>query len=265
MECDLFVRRDRRREGIGSQLLNRICATTAEEGRSLLTWSTFDAVPGGEAFSRRLGAPAARVNRTSELCLADVDWPMVEDWAQARQPRELGYRLEMIDGVFPEHLRADGATFHRIMQTAPRDDLDIGDVVLGPDDIAELDRALLEAGRLRWTALLRDSAGACIGGTEVVFEQREPTIVLQQNTGIDRAHRGRGLAKWAKAAMLERIRDERPGAERIRTDNALSNRPMLALNAILGFDAVKNANRVAGGREPHSQRTQPLTSDRLAT
>ncbi len=39
--------------------------------------------------------------------------------------------------------------------------------------------------------------------------------------------------------MLERIRDERPVAERIRTDNALSNRPMLALNAILGFNVVR--------------------------
>lgn len=32
MECDLFVCRDRRREGIGSQLLARICDETANEG-----------------------------------------------------------------------------------------------------------------------------------------------------------------------------------------------------------------------------------------
>src|SRR6185503_9174880 len=56
MECDLYVRRDHRRAGIGSQLLEVICDETSSDGRSVLTWSTFDAVPAGEAFARRLGA-----------------------------------------------------------------------------------------------------------------------------------------------------------------------------------------------------------------
>jgi hypothetical protein len=119
MECDVAVRRDRRREGSGSQLFVRICATTSDEGRSLLKWETFDAVPAGDAFSRWLGAQPARANRTSEVNLADVDWTMIEEWTKARLARESGYCLEMIDGAFPEHLRADAATFHHIMQTAP--------------------------------------------------------------------------------------------------------------------------------------------------
>ena len=238
MECDLFVRRDRRREGIGSRLFTRICDETGNEGRPLLTWSTFDAVPAGDAFSRRAGGQVARVNRTSELQLADVDWSMIEDWAQAGRARERGYQLEMVDGAFPEHLRADAATFHHIMQTAPRDNLDVGDVLLDADHIAGVDKALLAAGRMRWTALVRHSTGACVGGTEVTFEPQAPATVLQQNTGIDPAHRGLGLAKWAKAAMLERVRHERPEAERICTDNAFSNAPMLAINDILGFRVI---------------------------
>ena len=238
MECDLFVRRDRRRQGIGSRLLATICDETVNEGQSLLTWSTFDAVPAGDAFSRRVGAGVARVNRTSELVLADVDWTMIESWARAERARDLGYQLEMVDGVYPEHLRADAATFHHIMQTAPREDLDVGDVIVDVEFVAELDRALVEAGRTRWTGFVRDPAGACVGGTEVTFEPWDPGTVLQQNTGIDPAHRGLGLAKWAKAAILERIRQERPEAGRVRTDNAVSNAPMLAINDDLGFKVI---------------------------
>jgi GNAT superfamily N-acetyltransferase len=71
MECDVFVRRDHRHQGIGSRLLASICNETVNGGRSLLIWSTFGAVPAGAAFSRRVGARIAGVNRTSELVLTE--------------------------------------------------------------------------------------------------------------------------------------------------------------------------------------------------
>jgi mycothiol synthase len=235
MECDVLVRQGFRRRGIGSRLLTAVCHQTAQEGRSLLTWSTFGAVPAGELFSRRVGARIGMVNRTSELVLADADWSMIESWARAERARRLGYRLEMVDGAFPEDLRADAVRFHQIMQTAPMEDLDFADVPVDSRFVAELDRALTEAGRTRWTIFVRDDAGVCIGGTEITLEPSDPATVLQQNTGIDPAHRGLGLAKWAKAAMLQRTRRQLPDAVRVRTENAVSNAPMLAINDALGF------------------------------
>ena len=56
MECDVLVRREHRRQGIGSRLLAAICDEAMSDGRSGLTWSTFDAAPGGDACSCRVGA-----------------------------------------------------------------------------------------------------------------------------------------------------------------------------------------------------------------
>jgi mycothiol synthase len=235
MECDLLVLSDHRRRGIATTMLRAICQTTIDEDRHLLLWSTYSTIPAGEAFSERIGGRIARVNRTSDLVLADVDWTMVEAWSSATP----GYELQVVDGPLPLELHDDAATFHHIMQTQPRDDLDVGDTQITAADVAELDRALVEAGRRRWTVFVREEGGRCVGGTEIVFEPGEPTIAFQQNTGIDPEHRGRGLAKWAKAEVLLRLRDEASNIALVRTGNAFSNAPMLAINDALGFRVVR--------------------------
>ena len=238
MECDVFVRVDRRRQGIGTRLVRTIAETTLDEGRSILTWSTFDAAPAGEPFSLRVGGRAARVSRESELRLERVDWSLVSSWREATRARELGYRLELIRGPMPAHLCDDAATFHHVMQTAPRDDLDTGATMITADFVAERDRALLESGRERWTIFVRDPEGRCVGGTETTYEPWEPSRIQQENTGIEPAHRGLGLAKWVKAEMLDLLRRERPTVQRIVTGNAFSNAPMLAINDALGFEVI---------------------------
>jgi mycothiol synthase len=239
MECYVYVRKPWRRRGVGWQLIRPVIDAAAADGRSSLVWDTFGSAPAGEAFALRLGARAARVNRTSELRMGDVDWNLVQSWTDAGRARALGYRLEFWDGPFPAGLAGDAAAFHHIVQTQPSDELKVADVIIDAGHVAELDRALSEAGRERWAIFVRDVSGRCAGGTEVIFEPWDATVALQQNTAIAEAHRGRGLAKWVKASMLGRIRRDRPDVERVRTSNAFSNAPMLAINNTLGFEITE--------------------------
>jgi GNAT superfamily N-acetyltransferase len=239
MEGYVYVRRPWRRRGIGWRLGRAVVEEALSLGVSTLVWSTYDTIAAGDVFSRRVGGRVGRVNRTSDLLLEDVDWERVESWVAEGPRRAAGYRLELWDGPLPEHVLDDAARFHHLMNTQPRDELEIGDVHLNAIQAAEVDRHLVESDRLRWTLFVRDPGGRCVGGTELTFEPWDTGTAHQQNTATDPEHRGRGLAKWAKAAMLLQLRDERPEVLRVRTGNAFSNEAMLAINTALGFDVVE--------------------------
>lgn len=239
MEGYVYVRRAWRKRGIGWRLAEAVVNETLSEGRRTLVWSTYDSIPAGAAFSRRLGGTVGRVNRTSELSLGDVDWAQVQTWSDEGPMRAEGYTTEFWEGPLPDHMLDDAARFHHLMNTQPRDDLAIGDVVIDPGQAAEVDRHVAETGRRKWTLFVRDPDGRLAGGTELTFDPWEPATVHQQNTAIEPAHRGMGLAKWAKAAMLLRLRSQRPGVVRVQTSNAFSNDAMLAINTALGFEVTE--------------------------
>jgi mycothiol synthase len=240
MQSYVYVRPPWRARGVGWQLAREVIEEARREGRSLLVWVTYGSVPAGDMFSRRIGGRVARVGRNRQLDLRGLDPELLRSWIADGPRRATGYSLEFWEGPFPPALLDDAARFQHIMNTAPRDDLDVGDVTLmESDQVAEIDRHLVEAGRQRWTLFVRSPDGTCIGGTEMTFEPWEPPVGFQQNTAIHPDHRGQGLAKWAKAAMLARVMDQRPEVKTIRTGNADSNGPMLAINTALGFEVVE--------------------------
>jgi RimJ/RimL family protein N-acetyltransferase len=61
------------------------------------------------------------------------------------------------------------------------------------------------------------------------------TTAFTDDTAVLAAHRGRGLAAWIKDACLRRLSTERPDVTAVVTENDVTNAPMLAVNAKLGF------------------------------
>ena len=227
---------EHRRRGIGKWLLARATEAAHRAGAEILSGWTTSRVPGGEHFARAVEAEARQVHRESELDLTAVDWQMVDRWVDEAPARAPGYALELTEGLYPESHYDDVIAWWEIMNTAPRDNLDWNDDHLTKERLAEWEAQFAASSSSRWEFIARHlESGACVGVTNVWFADWNPLVIHQGDTGVHPDHRGHALGKWLKAAMLRKIRDERPQARIVRTGNAYSNDAMLGINNALGF------------------------------
>lgn len=222
-----------RRKGIAKQLLREIVAGAGEADDIVLGFFTNDRVAAAAAFLTRIGAKTALTMHTNQLDLSKLDRGMVREWA-AIDPK--GYRLEWIDGDVPDGWMKSVIVAYDTMNTAPRGDSAMQDWNTTPEQIREFDRSRRATGRERRLVLaIHDGTGEAAGYTELTYDPKVPHLIWQQGTAVIPSHRGQGIGKWIKAAMLERATRDWPDAQLVRTGNADVNAPMLAINTRLGF------------------------------
>ncbi len=225
-----------RRQGLGRALLDRSVDVAERQGLRMIMGRTKDNVPSGAAFCREFGAQPAQLGKENRLDLRAVDRDLVDRWIAAGESRAVGYRLQFVDGRTPPELAGQVAEVFNVMNSAPRDGLDISDMTVTPEIVAQFEEAAEKAGRGHWAYYaVEEASGRFVGLTEISIRPGTPDRVNVGDTGVDDAHRGKGLGKWLKAAMTRRILDELPGVRWVITWNAGSNDAMLAINNQLGF------------------------------
>ena len=225
-----------RRQGLGRLLLQHAAAVAQQRELRLVIGRSRDNIPAGAAFCERFGADVAMRNQENRLDLSAVDRALVDRWLTDGPARAPGYQSQFVAGRTPPELTDRVAEVLNVMNTAPREDMDVSDTPVTADLVRQYEDAALAAGEERWAYYaVEEATGRFAGLTTIAIRPGMPDRVHVGDTAVDPAHRGRGLGKWLKAAMTQRILAERPGVRWVITWNAGSNDAMLAINYQLGF------------------------------
>ena len=247
-------------QGVGTQLIDRLAELAADDGRRSIGVSVTEGTL-GERFAAGLGLTHRQVAHLNRLLLADADRTLLQGWVARASERAAGYRLEAWDGPTPPARVEVFAACTEIMNTAPLGDLEIEDERMTPERLRRIEQARLDARMDWWTiCAVEEATDAFVGFTQVSFSGWRKTVAKQNDTGVDPAHRDKGLGRWLKAAMLLRLLDEKPDVVKIDTGNAGSNAPMLGINHAMGFRLAK----VSGNWQGETATVRKLAAERLA-
>ena len=230
----LQVPPDRRRAGIGTELLAHCAIRARRAGRARMGGEARDGSPGA-AFAQALGAQAgiAEVNRILHV---DPSLPARLDQLRSEaQAKATGYSLESWLGATPREYLDEIARLNNAMADAPHDK-GVQATKWDGQRIAEQEEHALAHGlRFRTVAARHDGTGQLAGLTQICTDEGTPGWAFQQITAVAKEHRGHRLGLLVKVANLEQLISDDPSTRRVLTGNAGANRYMIAINEMLGF------------------------------
>jgi len=226
-----------RRRGLARALLHLTAKEARSKNRRLLITETNDRVPAGAEFLRRIGGRMGMNEPLNQLRVGELDRGLVQSWLEHGRRHESDYALGLWDGAYPDQRMPDiSALVQVVYNDEPREQLEIEDTNYTPEVLRQMEMRQLSGGQRRWSMYLADRKdGRLVAITEVFWNPARPAILRQGFTGVLPEHRSRGLGRWLKATMLDKVLRELPEVQVIRTGNAASNAPMLKLNNALGF------------------------------
>lgn len=200
------VRPDRRRRGYARTLATPIFDRLEREGRKSLITDTPDGVP-WESKLTELGMKKSFGDKRSRLWVSDVDWGLMNRWIERASQRASDYHLLYLQTPVPEeHLEKWCEVLH-VMHTSPKEDLEFEFETWTPERWRDNEAKMIAAGdSMVAHVAVHTPTGDFVGLSDVFLQKHQPEIAWQGDTGVDPAHRNKGLGRWLKAATIERLR-----------------------------------------------------------
>lgn len=239
-DVEISVLPDARRQGIGTALAEAVRERLRgfAEVAQAETYSE-----AGVAFGTALGLRAG--HQEHRLLL---DLPVEAAALRAQQRSAPGVEVRSWTGACPDDVIEDWTR----LTTQMEEDVPMGDLTRPAtrSDVSSVRRSEQRMADQGWI-LVRSLArlgGRSVGYTEIFVNRHDPEILTQDDTLVDRGHRGHGVGRALKLANLENLMTlhEVNDARWIQTYTALDNAPMLALNRDIGFRIVDQLTILEG-------------------
>ncbi len=252
LSVELGVLPDHRGRGVGTELLEHVKTVAAEHDRSILQTELH--VPAGQELADTVGGRFALSRGMSSVSTEDrflLDLPLDESRVADLRGHEDGYELHSFVDRVPDEYVAEWAR----MVTHMNEDVPMGELTHTPqpvdiDRIREAERTFAEQGWTRLRALALTPSGLGAGYTEMFVSRYDAQFVIQDDTFVDRSHRGHRLGARLKLANLRNLADlaARTGGKwsRVQTYTEQRNHAMQHTNEAFGFRRVDVLDELEG-------------------
>ncbi|MFJ9848950.1 GNAT family N-acetyltransferase [Streptomyces sp. NPDC101150] len=238
-EFDVQVHPAERRGRAGTLLLDAAVAAARQDGRSTVISQATAGSPGA-AFLTAGGFRAALALTYARLPLTEADFPAL---TAITETPHAGYRLTAWEGTVPDELADTFVASRRAMDDMPMGAVDYGTVVWDLDRVRAAATAVSARGDILHTVAAVDRQdGAITGFTELVVPGSGTGDAQHYGTAVLPEHRGRGLARWMKAASIIQARERHPRLAGLLTDTADNNPHMRRVNDELGYRPTHTAH-----------------------
>lgn len=267
-DVELTVLTSHRRRGHGTALAEAVEQILRDSPAEVVQTETY--TPAGIAFAEARGM---HVGNREQRLLLDLPAYLDADANRYKRPRTPAPPVGPADpttvrpdpdwtitswiGMCPEDLVEAWAR----LRTQMDEDVPLGDLTR-PDhhaDVAAIrthEERMDEQGWVLVSSMAQidaaesgaESGPLAVGYTEIMVSRHDPTIAIQEDTLVDRAHRGQGIGRALKVANMRQLHDV-PEAGRSRwlqTYTAVDNTAMLALNDDLGFVVADTMTALEG-------------------
>lgn len=192
-----------------------------------------------EDLAARLGLKAVYGEKRSRLIIEDLDHSLMHRWIERSSERGSDYRVDYVQSPLPEEMIEKFCDLTLVMNTAPREDFEQEDEVLTPQTWRDMEKSAADSkGQIHVLIAVHEPTDEYAGYTVMKTEDLQPDLAWQWDTGVHPAHRNKGLGRWLKAVMIEKVTADYPAITRVDTYNAGSNAPMLNINVAMGFRPI---------------------------
>ncbi|WP_181274636.1 GNAT family N-acetyltransferase [Brevibacterium oceani] len=245
--AELGVIPPHRRHGVGTALAEAVEQILADVDRPSVIVQTETYCPAGVAFAETRGMSVGNEEHRLLLDLpaylrADAD-RYKDSGASTTVPvlkTEPDFSVTSWIGACPEEVLESWTRLREQMD----EDVPVGDLTR---PVTHASTAAIRSHEERmddqgWVLVssMAHVGDLAVGYTEIMVSVHAPEIVIQEDTLVDRAYRGRGIGRALKVANLRQLPavPATASAKWVQTYTATNNGPMLALNRDLGFSVA---------------------------